>query len=103
MEVFIDEEVHKKLISFYQAALRHHEALDETSVVNKINRLYEALDSLGDSAEIFPIARLKEDWISKGYHEFLCEDFHFAYQIYTIENKEKIVRIHDVVHSMSYH
>lgn len=67
MEVFIDEEVHKKLISFYQAALRHHEALDETTVVNKINRLYEALDSLGDSAEIFPIARLKEDWISKGY------------------------------------
>ena len=103
MEVYIDEEVHKKLISFYQAALKNHEALDEATVVNKINRLYDALDSLGDTAEVFPIARLKEDWISKGYQEFLCEDFHFAYQIYDLDDGEKIVRVHDVTHSMSYH
>ena len=62
MEVYIDEEVHKKLISFYQAALRHHEALDEATV-----------------------------------------DFHFAYQVYDLEDEERIVRVHDVVHSMSYH
>lgn len=103
MEVYIDEEVHKKLVSFYQAALRHHEALDEATVVNKINRLYDALDSLGDTAEIYSLARLKEDWIIKGYREFLCEDFHFAYQVYVLENGERIVRIHDVIHSMSYH
>ena len=103
MEVYIDEEVHKKLISFYQAALKNHETLDEATVVKKINRLYDALDSLGITAEIFPVARLKEDWISKGYREFLCEDFHFAYQIYDLDDGEKVVRVHDVIHSMSYH
>jgi hypothetical protein len=103
MEVYIDEEVHKKLISFYQAALRNHEALDEATVVNKIIRLYDALDSLGNTAEIYSLARLKEDWISKGYREFLCEDFHFAYQVYDLEDGERIVRVHDVAHSMSYH
>lgn len=103
MEVYIDKEVHEELVSFYQAALRHHEALDEATVVNKISRLYNALDSLGDTAEIYPGARLKKDWISKGYREFLCEDFHFAYQIYELDDGERIVRVHEVVHSMSYH
>ena len=103
MEVFIDKKVHEKLISFYQAALSHHVALDEATVINKINRLYDALDSLVDTAEIYSIARLKQDWISKGYREFICEDFHFAYQIYELDDGERIVRIHDVVHSMSYH
>jgi hypothetical protein len=103
MEVYIDKEVHQKLVSFYQAALSHHEALDKATVVNKIIRLYDALDSLGDTAEIYPIACLKQDWISKGYREFLCEDFHFAYQIYELDEGERIVRVHDVVHSMSYY
>lgn len=48
MEVFIDKKVHEKLISFYQAVLSHHVALDEATVINKINRLYDALDSLGE-------------------------------------------------------
>ena len=102
MEVYIDKEVHEELVSFYQAALRNHEALDEATVVNKINRLYDALDSLSETAEVYPKARLNEDWISKGYREFLCEDFHFAYQIYELDNGEKIIRVHDAIHSMLY-
>ncbi len=103
MTIYIDEEVHEKLISFYQSALKNHETLDEATVVNKINRLYDALDSLEDAAEIYPITRLKDNWISKGYREFICEDFHFAFQIYVLADGERIVRVHDVVHSMSYH
>ena len=30
------------------------------------------------------------------------EDFHFAYQIYTLEDGTEIVRIHDAVHSLLY-
>ena len=52
MEVYIDKEVHEELVSFYQASLRNHEALDEATVVNKVNRLYDALDTLGETAEI---------------------------------------------------
>ena len=85
-----------------QAALKKHEALDEATVVNKIHRLYDALDTLSETAEIFPRARLNEDWISKGYREFLCEDFHFAYQIYELDDGERIVRVHDAIHSMLY-
>ena len=102
MEVYIDKEVHEELVSFYRSALKNHESLDEATVVNKINRLYDALDTLGETAEIFPRARLNEDWISKGYREFLCEDFHFAYQIYELDDGEKIVRVHEAIHSMLY-
>jgi hypothetical protein len=102
MEVYIDKEVHEELVSFYQAALKKHETLDEATVVNKINRLYNALDTLSETAEIYPRARLNEDWISKGYREFLCEGFHFAYQIYELDDGERIVRVHDAIHSMLY-
>lgn len=33
----------------------------------------------------------------------LYEDFHFAYQIYTLPNGEEIVRIHEACHSFIYH
>ena len=103
MEVYIDKEVHEELVFFYQAALKKHETLDEATVVNKVNRLYDALDTLSETAGIFPRARLNEDWILKGYREFLCEDFHFAFQIYTLDDGESIVRVHDAVHSLLYH
>lgn len=103
MRVFIDKEVHDEIMSFYMAALSHHITLDEVTVLKKIDRLYDALESLGDFAEIYPYARLKADWILKGYHEFICEDFHFAYQIYQLEDGERIVRVHDAVHSLLYY
>ena len=103
MKVFIDKAVHEKIVSFYEAAMNHHITLDEATVLKKIDRLYDALESLGIYAEFYPIARLKSDWISKGYQEFICEDFHFAYRIYVLEDGERIVRVHDAVHSLLYH
>ena len=79
-----------------------HGALDELTIIKKIQRLYDALEALGDYAYIYPLARLKDDWIKKGYREYICEDFHFAYQIYMMDDGERIVRIHDAVHSLLY-
>ena len=103
MRVFIDKEVHEAIMSFYRAAMAHHITLDESTVLKKLDRLYDAIESIGNYAEIYPFARLKADWISKGYHEFICEDFHFAYKIYRLEDGEEIVRVHDAVHCLLYY
>ena len=103
MKVFIDRTVHEEIVSFYEAAMNHHITLDETTVLRKIDRLYGALESLGTFAEIYPIARLKSEWIAKDYQEFICEDFHFAFRVYELEDGEKIVRVHDAVHSLLYY
>lgn len=34
--------------------------------------------------------------------EFICEDFHFAYEIYKNEDGIMIVKIHDARHSFQY-
>ena len=68
MRVFIDKEVHQQIEAFYGAAMEHHIALDEATVIKKIDK-----------------------------------DFHFAYKIYTMDNGERIVWIHDAVHSLLYH
>ena len=103
MRVFIDKKVHLQIESLFVAAMEYYMTLDEATVIKKIDRLYDAMESLGTYAEIYPIARLKQDWISKGYQEFICEDFHFAYRIYVLEDGERIVRVHDAVHSLLYH
>lgn len=102
MKVYIDQQVHWRIEDFYENALLNHEALDEMTVMKKVHRLYEALESLGTYARIYPLARFKEDWIRKEYREYICEDFHFAYQIYMLEDGTEIVRIHDAVHSLLY-
>ena len=70
--------------------------------MKKVDRLYNSLESLGTYARIYPVARFKKEWIDKEYREYICEDFHFAFQIYTLENGTEIVRIHDAVHSLFY-
>ncbi len=102
MKVYIEQTVHNQVEQFYEEALLKHGALDELTIIKKIQRLYDALEALGDYAYIYPLARLKDDWIKKGYREYICEDFHFAYQIYIMDDGERIVRIHDAVHSLLY-
>lgn len=102
MKVYVDKRVHRQIESFYENALLLHEALDEITIKRKIDRLYDALEGLGTYAQIYPLARYKKEWIILGYREFICEDFHFAYQIYTMEDGTEIVRIHDAVHSLLY-
>lgn len=102
MKVYIDQQVHWRIEDFYENALLNHEALDEVTIIKKIARLYDSLESLGTYAHIYPMARFKEEWINKEYREYICEDFHFAYQIYLLDNGTEIVRIHDAVHSLLY-
>ncbi|MDE5612971.1 MAG: hypothetical protein K2I90_13275 [Odoribacter sp.] len=61
MRVFIDKEVHVLIEQFYDYALLKHKALDEIVVLKKIQRLYEALERLGECARIYPFARLKKE------------------------------------------
>ena len=100
MEVYIDKLVHQKIEQFYDIAMELHESLDFVTILKKEQRLYDALASLGRYAKIYSLARYNNEWRRKGYKEFICEDFHFAYQIYTLDDGEEIVRIHDAVHSL---
>lgn len=102
MKVHINTGVHQQIHDFYKIAMIKHISLDEITVARKIDRLYKALDSLGLYANSYPLARLKQDWISKGYKEYIYEDFHFAYQVYICDDGSEIVNIHDVCHSYLY-
>ena len=63
MRVLISSAVHNVIAEFYEIALQRHVALDETIAVKKMDRLYEAMESLGQYARIHPKARLKKEWI----------------------------------------
>ena len=78
------------------------EATPQT-VEQKKDRLYDGLESLTDYAAIFPKARLKHEWIKAGWHEFICEDFHFAYERTFDSQGEDLIIVHDAIHSLLYH
>ena len=103
MKVFIDEQVHQEIESFYQVALSLHETLTEETVMRKMQRLYQSLNSLGDYPCLYSSARVKKSWVDAGYREFICEDFHFAYQLCADEDGETFVMIVDAVHSLLNH
>ncbi len=102
MDVYIDKSVHSKIIRFYEAAMRNHITLDENTINRKIDRVYEALEKLGDYAYIYSLARLNQEWKNKGYREYIFENLHFAYQIYERKDGTRIVRVHDICHSLLY-
>lgn len=81
MRVVIEDLVHQHILDFYDAVMKHHETLSYESVMKKIDRLYSSLNSLGEMPTIYAKSRLKEKWIQNGWREYLCEDFHFAYEI----------------------
>lgn len=104
MDVYIDDRVHQVLKEFYQAAMLKHPTLDVVVVQRKVERLYNKVDSLGRFASSLPLARVKTDWIARGYREYIVEDFHFAYQIYTDDaSGDSYVYVHDACHSLLYH
>ena len=103
MRVLISRRVHLAIEEFYDIALQLHPALDEETVMRKMERLYEAVESLSEYAHIYPRARYKSEWVRKGYKEFICEDFHFAYMISEDEYDEEQVLIEDACHSLLYH
>ena len=103
MQVFISKRVHSSIEEFYDIALLRHPTLDEKTVIKKMQRLYDAMESLGEYAHIYPLARYKSEWIKKGYQEFICEDFHFAYTVVENEYGEELVLIEDACHSFLYY
>lgn len=103
MRIVVEERVHQAIDSFYEASiLRHWHTLSFETVDRKKDRLYDGLESLADYATIFPKARMKREWIEKGWHEYICEDFHFAYEITIDVRGNKLIVVHDAVHSMNY-
>ena len=104
MKVIVDDSVHHRLNEFYFNALLNHPALDEMTVIYKVERLYAALEQLGKYASALPVARLKTEWIALEYREYIVEDFHFAFRIYTDETCGiSYVYVHDACHSLLYH
>lgn len=103
MRIIIDNEVHQSIENFYRAAMLNHITLSYQTVEDKKNRLYDAIEDLRYNHRIYSKARLKQDWIDAGWQEFICEDFHFAYESGYDQNGEEVVYVRDAVHSMLYH
>ena len=103
MRVIIDDRVTQTFDAFYNAAMERHISLSEETVMKKKSRLIESLKSLGDMPVLYDKARLKKEWMSAGWREFICEDFHVAYEICTDENDEDYVWVRDAEHSLLYH
>ena len=102
-KVYLDHKLHRKIIQFYEMALRLHSALDEETVQKKMQRIYEGVEKLRQYAPIYRKARLLSEWIEAGYRECIVEDFHFAFQIYKNEEGVAFVYVHDACHSFLYH
>lgn len=103
MRVVIDSLVVPKLKEFYAQAMKQYITLTEETVLAKIDRLLDAVQSLGDFPRKYPFARYKSEWISKGYHDFTYEDIHFAYKVVLLDTGEEVVYVADVCHSLFYH
>jgi len=102
MRVIISDTVREKVREFYLAAMQNHPSLGWETVDKKEQRLYESLQTLG-VMQGFQRARYNRDWINQGWHEYICEDFHFAYEVCTNEENEDFVWVRDAVHSLLYH
>ncbi len=46
---------------------------------------------------------MKQEWADAGWQEFICEDFHIAYESGFDASGEEIVYVHDAIHSLNYH
>ena len=103
MRVVIEDAVHQHIMDFYDAAMMHHSTLGYESVMRKIDRFYSSLNSLGEMPTLYAKSRLKEEWIRNGWREYICEDFHFAYEICYDEVDGDFVWVHDAVHSLLYY
>ena len=104
MRIIIEKRVDQAIDAFYDASiLKHWHTLSYETVERKKNRLYDGLESLADYATIFSKARLKQEWVDNDWQEFICEDFHFAYEITVDAHGEKVIVVHDAVHSFLYY
>lgn len=103
MKVVINPEVFDILDDFYRISRDRHITLSLETCLAKIDRLETAIMDFAKYAEILHSEPYRDDWKKKGYNEFIAEDFHFAYKIYVLPDGEKVLRIHDAVHSLLNH
>lgn len=103
MKVIIEAQVQQSLRQFYDASLTLHPSLDETTVINKINRLYVAINGLRSFPYKYPLSTYNRTWIANGYRDLVVEDIHIAYEIAEFENGEAFVRVVDAEHSLLHH
>lgn len=104
MKIIIEPRVHQAIDNFYDAAiLSHWHTLSYETVEKKKQRLYDGIRSLTEYHAIFGGARERQEWIRKGWHEFICEDFHFAYEYGVDEDGEETIIVRDAVHSLLYY
>lgn len=81
MRVVIKGRVFRTIRSFYLVAIEKHPTLDMATVLKKEKRLYDSLQSLGDTYFLYNTPRYIKEWQGKGYLDFICEDFHFAFKL----------------------
>lgn len=103
MRVIIEKKAIECIDIFYRAAMQNHPLLSEETVMKKKQRLIASLNSLGETPTLYAKSRLKKEWISNGWREYLCEDFHFAYEICRDEVEGDFVWVHDAEHSLLYY
>ena len=103
MRVVVREKVFEALDEFYAASLEKHPTLDLQTVLNKEERLFNALQKLGETYYLYHEPRYILDWIRKGYSDFIYEDFHFAFHVVVLPSGEMVVSVEDVRHSLLFH
>jgi len=103
MRVILRDTVYEAVEAFYVAAMSNHPTLDLQTVFNKEDRLYRSLQSLGDTYYLYGESRYVIEWKRKGYHDYLCEDFHFAFQRSVLPSGEEVISVEDSRHSLLFH
>ena len=103
MRVIVRDTVYQAVEDFYVAAMNNHPSLDIQTVLNKEQRLYNALQTLGRTYYLYKETRYVVDWKRKGYLDFIYEDFHFAFRVAVLSSGEMVVSVEDARHSLLFH
>ena len=103
MRVIVRDKVYEALDEFYAVSMKRHPTLDLQTVLNKENRLFEALQSLGENYFLCREPRYILDWRRKGYKDFMYENFHFAFHVAVLPTGEMVVAVEDVRHDLMFH
>lgn len=103
MRVLVRDTVYDEVERFYEAAMEHHPTLDLQTVLKKEDRLFRALQRLGETYFLYGEPRFVQQWKDAGYSDFIVEDFHFAFQVSALPSGELVVSVEDVRHSLLFH
>lgn len=103
MRVIVRDKVYEALDDFYAASLKKHPSLDLQTVLDKEERMFQALQTLGEDYYLYHEPRYVLDWIQKGYADFMFESFHFAFHVVVLPTGEMVVAVEDVRHDLLFH